>query len=1611
MAKISIYPLDSNPKLSDKLIGTSVGFNEIGNLENPTYNFSLQQLLDLFSPLLPGNTLQGVLDNNNTATEDINLFGTIYTTDLEVSNISNLFSVYISDSLYVEGSLFDRNNSQGSSGQILRSTGSGIEWFTPSNTIPTLQQVLTSGNEADVEIILTANITAEGINADTVLVQDSFELNGSFIDLDGLTGTSGQMLTSLGSAGVSWKNVPVYTASTPLSINPATKNITIQQANSTQNGYLSYADWISFDGKQNALSGTGIVVSSGGTISYITNNSTNWNLAYNDTIVSVAVTGTSTKLLTLTQRDGGTLTTNWSDSGAGTLGSVGLSMPVAFNVLNSPLTSDGTIQVQAAGTSSQYIKGDGTLATFPTLTGYVPYTGATSDVDLGTHKLTASDLVINHASGSGVAASITKGGNGEALTVVKSSGSGNAASITGGVTLLSELHLTTSLADAYIASAATWNAKQNAITLTTTGSSGAATLIGATLNIPQYTDQFTGTVTSVAALTLGTIGTDLSSTVANATTTPVITLNVPTASAANRGALSAADWSTFNTKVGGVTASSPLASSGGSTPNITIQQASGSQDGYLSSTDWTTFNSKQASGNYITSLTGEATAAGPGAASVTLNNASVTAKVLTGINITGGTVQSTDTMLTAFGKLQNQINGLIGSTIYQGTWNASTNTPSLSSGVGVRGYYYIVSVAGSTNLDGITDWSIGDWAIFDGTAWQQVDNTDAVVSVNGQTGAVSLTTDNISEGTTNLYYLDSRSRAALSFTAGSGAYNSTTGVITIPTNTSQLTNGSNFITLASLSGSAPIGYNNTTGEISITQSGTASNGYLSSTDWNTFNNKQNGLSGTGFVKISGTTISYDNSTYINNTTAQTIGGVKTFSNMPILSPASGVNGQIIYADASNQLKTITNFRYNDSTGVLTTLLGNLGSNAYTSTAFVPEARTITINGVTQDLSANQTWTVSGGISGSGTTNYLPKFTGSSAIGNSQITDNGTNVIVGGSGTSTFKFLVAVPGTSLIGSSVSMTSVSSSQNAFQINHYGTGNLIEAAGSTAVTSFSVSNSGGGYFAGNVGIGTTSPTTKLTVYGGYANFTDGTINVYAGSDGNGGLFGTITNHYQRFITNDTERMRITSGGNVGIGTQSPSSALDVRGVVTITDTNPYIRWNNTSGTRLAYIQHATDLVLNTDTGAMAFATNNNERMRIAFGGNVGIGTPSPAEKLDVSGSVRITGQATNFSVGSAGLNIDRISASGLIRIYGVTGTGSAGDLALGTDNSERMRITSGGNVGIGNASPTSAGGYATLSMGGSGSTKGQITWNSGATNIGYSYNDSTNMTFGANNDLIFATTSSGNERMRITSGGNVGIGTTSPTQGKLVVVGGVTNSIATISASFGTNNALNIGDDGTNAVLGVGNSGTDIVFLKRASGVYSEAMRIASDGALLLGTYSQTNDKVLDLRSNAGILSIVTSATNSQGSTISYSYANGSQGPLKFANAGGVIMTLQAGGTINMLSLGTGIVYSNGGTLTSTNPSDSRLKEDIADLQYGLNEILQLRPVSYNWKNDNINQGKQFGFIAQEVQEVMPELVKEFETEDGERLGLDKEGIYAALVNAIKELKQEIEILKNK
>jgi len=89
---------------------------------------------------------------------------------------------------------------------------------------------------------------------------------------------------------------------------------------------------------------------------------------------------------------------------------------------------------------------------------------------------------------------------------------------------------------------------------------------------------------------------------------------------------------------------------------------------------------------------------------------------------------------------------VLGALSYQGTWNASTNTPTLASSTGTKGYYYVVNVAGSTNLNGITDWVVGDWAVYNGSAWQKIDNTDAVTSVNGYTGTVVLSYGDITSG-------------------------------------------------------------------------------------------------------------------------------------------------------------------------------------------------------------------------------------------------------------------------------------------------------------------------------------------------------------------------------------------------------------------------------------------------------------------------------------------------------------------------------------------------------------------------------------------------------------------------------------------------------------------------------------------------------------------------------------------------------------------------------------------------------------------------------------------------------------------------------------------------
>jgi predicted heme/steroid binding protein len=408
-----------------------------------------------------------------------------------------------------------------------------------------------------------------------------------------------------------------------------------------------------------------------------------WDTAYNNMIVSAGVSGTITKTLTLTQQDGGTITATWSDYDTAPVQSVfGRQGDVVAEMgdYNTDLVNEATnlyfTESRARGSIALTTTGNSGAATYSTITGIlnVPnYTlsglGGVPATRILTINGTAYDLSANRSWSVGTVTSVdVQVPIGFQVTSVPVTSAGFIdISFMPGFSLPDD------------ARQAQWDTAYSLriTSLTTTGTSGAATLSGNVLNIPVY----------------------------------------------------------------------------------------------------------QAQGNYITSLTGEATATGPGAAAVTLSNSAVISKVLTGFNVLGGSVTSSDTILTAFGKLQGQVEALVGGLQYQGTWDANANVPTLTSGVGVDGYFYIVSVAGTTNLDGITEWNVGDWAVFHDTGWQKVDNTESVTSVNGLIGAVSLTTTNIPEGT-KLYYTDTRARLALSLTttgnSGAATYNNSTGVFNVP---------------------------------------------------------------------------------------------------------------------------------------------------------------------------------------------------------------------------------------------------------------------------------------------------------------------------------------------------------------------------------------------------------------------------------------------------------------------------------------------------------------------------------------------------------------------------------------------------------------------------------------------------------------------------------------------------------------------------------------------------------------------------------------------------------------------------------------------------------------
>jgi hypothetical protein len=311
----------------------------------------------------------------------------------------------------------------------------------------------------------------------------------------------------------------------------------------------------------------------------------------------------------------------------------------------------------------------------------------------------------------------------------------------------------------------------------------------------------------------------------------------------------------------------------------------------------------------------------------------------------------------------------------------------------------------------------------------------------------------------------------------------------------------------------------------------------------------------------------------------------------------------------------------------------------------------------------------------------------------------------------------------------------------------------------------------------------------------------------------------------TNCTERMRITSAGNVGIGTGTPTEKLDVTGNIKASQLyinnpsgdssievggagNVYIdlKKPNSDDRDLRITTDGTDSIIDSN-GGLFISTANNERMRITSTGNVGIGTATPGAELEVADNngnndVRINLRANASTISQIGASstqtfIDSVGARPFIVL---------------TNAAERMRIDSTGNVGIGTASPTSRldvrGGNGTIAnfvgSGGQFQGIGMQASDASASTAKSTFIDSKNensvvvanvkvdMFTDGGSSIAFETTPAGSrttdrrtENMRITSAGNVGIGTSSPSS-KLHVAGDLTMSSATTapSATAGTN-----------------------------------------------------------------------------------------------------------------------------------------------------------------------------------------------------------------------------------
>jgi len=490
----------------------------------------------------------------------------------------------------------------------------------------------------------------------------------------------------------------------------------------------------------------------------------------------------------------------------------------------------------------------------------------------------------------------------------------------------------------------------------------------------------------------------------------------------------------------------------------------------------------------------------------------------------------------------------------------------------------------------------------------------------------------------------------------------------------------------------------------------------------------------------------------------------------------------------------------------------------------------------------------------------------------------------------------------------------------INKTGSGGNIVRLQASGTDQLSLSSTGQLYVAGNVGIGTTSPTALLHLGIGSTATVGQKITLASGATANA------------FEVNSSsgvggDKFVITSGGNIGIGTTLPSEKLEVIGNVSAA----------------IYKDSA-----NADFYLDPAATGNS----LLVAGNIGIGTTGPSNQLHVIGTARTTG---GYILTGAGTMLAGTTASDL-RVTGV------GNLELGGASSVHMTITNAGNVGIGTTSPG-----AKLSVSGSTFPVSRVLSDFMDTTA-TAQNDGSGISFSGNYNpgsgdskaywgfihgqkesatatnyagyLSFSTATQGvgagpDEKVRITSTGNVGIGTTAPAS-KLHVYG---DGYTTYGPNTTWGKYLTIGGNGSPT---------------------SEASIVTTNGNLHLDPASGAFVTYLNYYQGTG------------GVNVSNGNATGGWGTIRAA--------------------------------AFTVSSDRNLKENISylsDSDEALNKVLQLKPAKFDFINGDTDN---LGFIAQDVQEVIPEAVSVIDEEKG-TLGITSSFITPYLVKAIQEQQAQI------